>query len=269
MKILLYVDDSTHWHDAAKLVGAFVRADHASVTIVTTAWLAMHRTRALDEARRILGIPDAQTIERPGLVEYVVPEVAEEIGADLAVIGRLGSLDRLTTGLIGLLLVRRTPCSVLIVRPHLSRVRRVLVCTEGPLHGSENVASSIRLAKAFSAELTVLHVASQMGITESASESLTRELQDFLHSHREEAVHLREMRERLKAEGVRGGVKLRRGLVVDEILHEIHEGGYDLLVIGAHDVHGREGFLYEDLASLLVRASPVSTLVIRDARRRG
>jgi nucleotide-binding universal stress UspA family protein len=271
MKILLYVDDSRFWHNAAKLVSAFAKAERAHVTVVTTAWLAMHRTRALQEARKLLDLPDAQLaeIERPGLVEYVVPEVAGEVGADLALIGRLGSLDRLTTGLIGLLLVRRTPCSVLLVRPHLTRVRRVLVCTEGPLHGPANVEQAIRAARAFGARLTLLHVASQMGITEHASETLQRELLDYLASDRPEAVHLREMRRQMTDAGVEGQVKVRRGLVVDEILHEVHEGGYDLLLIGAHATTGREGFLYEDLASLIVRASPISTLVIRSAATTG
>lgn len=265
MKILLYVDDSRHWHDAARLVSTFAKRDGAHVTVLTTAWLSMHRTRALAEARRILDLPDAQRaeIERPGLVEYLVPEVAGETKADLAVIGRLGSLDRLTTGLIGLLLVRRTPCSVLLVRPHLAKVRRVLVCTQGRRHGAAVVERAIRAARAFDAELTVLHVASQMGITETASAEFHREMLDFVASDRDEAVHLREMRARMRDAGVRGGVKVRRGLVVDEIMHEVHEGGHDLLMIGAHDPKGRESILYEDIASLIVRASPVSTLIIR------
>lgn len=268
MKILLYVDDSRFWHDAARLVATFARKSEAHVVVLTTAWLSMHRTRALDEARRVLDLPaeNLTTVERPGLVEYIVPDVATETGADLCVIGRLGSLDRLTTGLIGLLLVRRTPSSILLVRPHLTRVRRILVCSEGPLHGLQNVAQAMRMARAFDAELTVLHVASQMGITEHARATLETQLNDFLASQRPEAEHLRAAQRLLEEGGVRGHVKVRRGLVVDEILHEVHDGGHDLLVIGAHTSEGRDTFLYEDLASLIVRASPVSTLVIRNRR---
>lgn len=269
MKILLYVDDSPFWHQAARLIGRFARHDGAHVTVVATAWLGMHRARAVTEARRLLDLPADQihTIERAGLVEYIVPDIAQEIKADLVVIGRLGSLDRLTSGLVAVLLVKRTPCSILIIRPQLRNVNRILVCTEGPKHGEENFDLAARAASAFDAHLTVLHVASQMGITESGRESLAQDLRDFLASGRPEARHLVDLRKRFTGEGLRGEVKIRRGLVVDEVFAETYEGGHDILVIGAHDEQGMQGFLYEDFASVLVRNSPVSTLVLRNPRK--
>lgn len=269
MKILLYVDDSQYWHDAARLIGQFARMEHAHVTVVATAWLSMHRTRALREARRLLDLPEAQvsSVERAGLVEYVVPDLARELDVDLVVIGRLGSLDKLTSGLVALVLLKRTQHSLLIVRPHLKTVHRVLVCTEGPRHGEENFDLAARAARAFEAELTVLHVVSQMGVTESGRASLDQDLRDFMGSGRPEARHLVALRERMKDENTPGAVKVRRGLVVDEVLAEAHEGGHDLLVIGAHDEGGSQGYLYEDFTSLIVRSSPVSTLVLKDKSR--
>ncbi len=269
MKILLYVDDSSHWHNAATLVSRFAKADHAHVTVLTTAWLSTHRAKALAEARRILDLPEDQVtlIEHPGLIEYVLPDVVHEVGADLAVIGRLASLDRLTSGLIALLLVRRTPCSIFIVRPHLTVLRKMLVCTEGPQHGGINFRLGARAARALDAEVTVLHVVSQMAITERGEDELSQDTAQFLVSDRPEAQHLRELKHELKQMHIKGRVKVRSGLVVEEILHESHEGGYDLLVIGAHEPRGKQTYLYEDLASILVRSSPVSTLVIRGEGR--
>lgn len=268
MRILLYVDDSPYWHDAAALVARFARKDRAHVTILSTAWLQMHRTRALREARALLGLPAERVseVERPGLVEYVLPEVAKEDASDLVVVGRLGSLDRLTNGLVGILLVKRTPASVLLVRPNLERVKSILVCTEGPVRGMTNVRLALRAAKAFDARLTVLHVASQMGITQRASAELAEGLLDLPTGESPEATHLRAAKEEMDRSHVKGRVKVRKGLVVDEILDEVADGGHDLLVIGAHATDGKEALLYEDLASLIVRSSPVSTLVIRPPR---
>jgi len=56
--------------------------------------------------------------------------------------------------------------------------------------------------------------------------------------------------------------KVRHGLVVDEIVDEMSEGTYDLLVLGAHRGEGWERFLLEDLAGEIVKHSKVPVLVL-------
>lgn len=268
MNILLYVDDSKHWHAAARALGEFVRTQGGHVTVLTTLWIQSKRRHALDDALRLLELPDdrVDTLHHAGLVENVVPAEARRGDYDLAVVGRLGSLDWLTNGLIAHLVVRRTPASVLLVRGRFEGVRRILVCTQGPRHGSEVLDRAARVARAFDAAVTVLHVASQMPLTYESEEEYADVREHFLDTDLPEAKHLLELRERLPTIGVRGDVKVRVGLVVEEILEEIHDGRHDMLVIGAHDPRGRGGLLYQDLASLLIRASPVSVLVVRDTQ---
>ncbi len=271
MNVLLYVDDSRHWHAAARAVGALVRRTGGHVTVLTTEWTSSARREAIAEAKRVLALPEdaVEAKSRLGLVENVLPDEVRLGGHDLVVVGRLGSLDWLTNGLIAHLIVRRTPASTLIVRGKLDLVRRVLVCTEGPLHGSRAVDAGARMARAFDATATVLHVLSQFPLTYEGSEALDEVTAHFLDSSDlPEAAHLRRAKAQLRAERVRGTVKVRVGLVVDEILAEVQEGRHDVLVIGAHDPVGREGFLYQDIASLLIRASPVTVLVVRDVASR-
>lgn len=270
LRVVLYVDDSAHWHDAARLLGQFVRDAGGHVTVTSTLLLPGSRRRAMDQATQLLALPAAQVdqVGRPGLVEYVLPDVARRVDADLVVVGRLGSADRLTSGLIAHLVAKRTPASVLIARGRPSRLRRILVCTEGERHGLDNFERAAQIAAAFQARLDVLHVVDRMGLTDAARREVEDDLRDFIHSDAPEAAHLRDLQGRLGERGLEGEILVRAGLVVDEVVDAVREGGHDLLVIGAHDIAAPGAALYEDFASLILRASPVSTLVVRDGLRR-
>lgn len=270
VRIVLYVDDSDHWHSAARLLGEFIRRVGGHVTITTSLLLPGSRQRAMQRAKDVLALPDEQVamVGRPGIIEYTLPDAARQADADLVIVGRLGSADRLTSGLIAHLVAKRTPASVLIARGRPQGIRKVLVATEGARHGGAVFDRAAIVAKAYGARLDVLHVASQMGLTDKAREEIDEDLRDFVHSDAPEAEHLRDLEARLKGHGLQGGIIVRAGLVVEEIVDAVREGGHDLLVIGAHDIGAPGAHLYEDFASLILRASPVSTLVVRDRLRR-
>lgn len=263
-RVLLYVDDSPHWHAAARLLAAYVRVVGGEVTVTSAALLAGSRKRIMEHARDVLGLPAGQVrmVGRAGLVEHVLPDVAREVEADVVVVGRLGAADRVTSGLIGHLIAKRTPCSVLIARGKPEVVRSVLVCTEGARHGAENFHRAARVAKTFGARLRVLHVLSQMSLlAEGRAPGPTTK--EFLETDDPVAAHLRDLQRRMRQDGIDGDVEVRSGLVVEEVLDALREGKHDLLVIGAHQTEG-EGLLYDDIASHILRSSPVSTLVVRD-----
>lgn len=267
-RVLLYVDDSTHWHAAAALLGHVARQTGAHVTITSSLLLPGSRQRAMENARAILGLPPEQvaTIGRAGIVEYVLPDLARVVGADLVVVGRLGSADRLTSGLVAHLIAKRTPASVLIARGRPRSIRKILVCTEGERHGRIVFERAAFLARAFGARLDVLHVVSQMGLTDKGRDKIEEDLRDFLHSDAPEGAHLRELEARLRQLRLGGAILVRAGLVVEEVVDAVRVGGHDLLVIGAHEVPEPGADLYEDLASPILRGSPVSTLVVRSGR---
>lgn len=269
LRIVLYVDDSEHWHTAARLLGQFARGTGAHVTITSSLLLPGNRHRALQRAQELLDLPaqDVTTIGRPGIIEYTLPDVARQADADLVVVGRLGSADRLTSGLIAHLVAKRTPSSVLIARGRPQAIAKILICTEGARHGAADFERAALIAKTFGARLDVLHVVSQMGLTDKGRAEIEDDLRDFLHSDAPEAEHLRDLDARLRDHGLQGKVHVRAGLVVEEILDTIRENGHDLLVIGAHDIAAPHAHLYEDLASLILRNSPISTLVVRDRLR--
>ena len=58
---------------------------------------------------------------------------------------------------------------------------------------------------------------------------------------------------------------IRQGLVVDEVLRELSEGNYQLLVIGAHFQPGQDlwqGTLLDDVTDQLLNRSSCSVLII-------
>jgi nucleotide-binding universal stress UspA family protein len=83
-----------------------------------------------------------------------------------------------------------------------------------------------------------------------------------MEKHTPEGSLLEDDLARLGKLNVRLEAKVRHGLVVKEILAEAKSGGYDLVVIGAHQGKGWERFLLDDLAHEIISYGDRPLLVI-------
>lgn len=266
MRLLIHADASRQWEPAGAIAARVARATGALVTVLTAERVKRKQAEVLHRAEQVLGLPKEQLQLRAegGLVEHVVPEVANE-GFDLLVLGPLGGLDRLTHGHILSRLLAHAKPSALLVRGPGAGFAKACVATEGGAHGAVNVQAALDLAKVFDMEMHVLHVLSQIAIYDYIKEQPDVE---FLDSDHPVAQHLRELRTAVLRAGARGGeAKVRVGPVQDEILAEVREGRYDLLVIGAHAESPEEHFLTRDIGAGLLRHCPLSTLVVRERWR--
>jgi nucleotide-binding universal stress UspA family protein len=72
-------------------------------------------------------------------------------------------------------------------------------------------------------------------------------------------------RDRLKQAGLEADRKVRRGDPATEILAEIREGGYGLVVLASDGTGRREDPTLGSVAEEVVRAAPASVLVVRSA----
>ena len=62
-------------------------------------------------------------------------------------------------------------------------------------------------------------------------------------------------------------MRVREGMVVNEILHECEDGGYDLLILGQHLVDMDAGGAFsENIAEVLALECPIPVLVVRPRR---
>lgn len=263
MRLLLHVDASRQWEPAAAIAARIARASGAHVTALTAERVKRRQQEVLRRAEQVLGLPKDQVEYRAegGLVEQVVPRVANAGRYDVLILAPIGGLDWLTHHHILSHLVAHTRPSTLLVRGQVVGFRKALVCTEGGAHGAVNVAAALALAPVFDMEVHALHVLSQIAIYDYIKEQPDVE---FMESDHPAAEHLRGLRTTILRAGARGDAKVRVGPVQDEVLGEIRDGDHDLLVIGAHSEDPEEGFLTRDIAGWLLRHCPVSTFVVRE-----
>ncbi|HKY31452.1 MAG TPA: universal stress protein [Candidatus Polarisedimenticolia bacterium] len=195
--------------------------------------------------------------ERP---EEAILQAASRLGADVAVVSpaeRRG-LARLLRGSMVARVVGGASCSVLVVKEGEIPPRRILACVSGSRRSLTNVRAAARLGVALDAEVTIVMVLSQLPVGHEREEEPH---DSFLKSDHPLAVHVRTAEELLRRLGARGGVRVRKGLVVDEILDEMEVPGHDLMVLGTHRAEDYDP-MYEDLTSELVGRTARSALVI-------
>ena len=263
-RILVNVDDSKEGDTVLGVAGLLARRLDADVALFTTGRRDRKRELLFELGERLLDMPApgrVTKIAKEGLLERALPEACREWGADVAVVGRLGSLDWLTHGLVLTHVVRKVPCSLVHVKAGRKRMERLLVCTSGPA-SEETVRGALTLAAATGAVLTVLHVLSVLRLETSRFEEERDMVEELIRLEAEVRSHLDAVRAWAHAKNVPLEVKLRTGLIEEEILEETKRGPYDLLVVGAH-TPGPEAHLTRDIADWLVHHANMTTLIVK------
>jgi nucleotide-binding universal stress UspA family protein len=272
MKILLCTDGSAdaaravrfglrlvrHGVDALQLLG--VIEDHEDAER-----LIRDALETLGAELDPIGVAYETKMRRGHAAEQILDE-AVEWQADLIVIGQLGrrGLTRFIMGGTATRIVQYARCSVLLVKGRRATLRKVLVCTGGGEPGLRDVEVAGRLAVPAHAAVTVLHVMSQVALTEKTYQpELEAPANDLIARRTREGVHLETALNTLRSLGVSCAAKVRHGLVVDEIVAEARDGDYDLLVIGAHLARGLSRWLLDDVTAHVLEETQSPVLVVR------
>jgi nucleotide-binding universal stress UspA family protein len=134
---------------------------------------------------------------------------------------------------------------------------KVLFCTGTDAPSSETMNLGGRWISTTEAQIGLLHVipVTQKSSTISADGQLSH---DML---------LDRSTQQLRDAGVKNEIipQIRQGLVVEEVLKELFEGGYELLVVGSHYQPGQDrwlGTLLDDITDQLLNRSTCSVLII-------
>jgi nucleotide-binding universal stress UspA family protein len=220
---------------------------------------------ALETELQASGVAFATNLRRGHAAEQILDEAADW-QADLIVIGQLGrrGLTRFIMGGTATRIVQYARCSVLLVKGQRSALQRILVCTAGGEPGLRAVEVAGRLAAHTQALVTVLHVMSQVALTEKDYQpELEAPAEDLIARHTREGAHLEAALNTLNSVGVSGAARVRHGLVVDEIAAEARDGDYDLLVIGAHLARGLARWLLDDVTAHVLEETHLPILVVR------
>lgn len=261
MKVVLYANTL----DKARTLGPWLRLLGEAVEVEAVVPVEHGALPAVEEAARWLAAETARipraTARRAGAGGMEAPEEAiarasDQTGAELvltAPAGRRG-LTRFIHGSMVVKVAGTVAASVLVVRRGAVPPRRMVVAVSGSARGLVHVRLAAGLARRWGAHLTILMVLSQVRLTEPGEEDDGGPL----------AAHLRSAEDLMRGIGAEGAVRVRHGLVVEEILEEMEEGCHDLIVLGTHR-SGVNDPMYEDLTSELLGRLRTSVLVVGTA----
>jgi nucleotide-binding universal stress UspA family protein len=269
MNILLCVAGMPHAEPAVSLGAIIACATQSSVTLLHVIRSEEDRAdgeRFLAAAREML--PDLTVdmrIRRGDPVKQILAEVRGS-DYDLTIIGaRRGSgLAERLLGSVAQKVVRRIPTSVLVAREVGTSLQCILICSGGKDVADPVIETGARLAEATHAQATLLHIT---GTTPSmyvglsmADETVT----ELLQTDTPIAQHLRHGAEILAQHQVSAKLKLRHGVVSDEIISEARQGDYDLIVMGASGATGKlREWLLRNVTRQIVENALCSVLVVK------
>lgn len=219
--------------EVARVLGA----DTTLLGVVQSKRQVQELALSLEAAARELadrGVP-VQVLVEAGNAEKIILAELERTSYDLVAVGALGGQRsrRAFSDSVGMRIVERARHSVLMIKGDRPSLSRILICTSGTEVGHLAVWAGSSLACAAGAQATVLHVVNALPAMYTGLEQMEETLAELLQSDSDMARELKWAANVIKEECQIAEVKLRRGIVADEILREGQKGDYDLIVMGS------------------------------------
>ncbi|MFN2194942.1 MAG: universal stress protein [Anaerolineales bacterium] len=272
MRWLISTDGTPRSQQAAKFAASLIQPEHDEVVLLGV----INRTSknelmmALDDLEAGLGGTVKKRVLEEGSMLKVMEKVAETEAYDTAVYASRGrrGLTKILLGSVAARLAQELPCSVLIIRKVPLALKKVLVATTLSPDHSAPIFEGTRMAALTGADVTLLHVMSQIPLAdEEHADQLRLTAQQARDEGTREGRGFDHMLAIAEAEGVKVNPKIRYGLVEDEIIAEVIEGDYDLLVMGAHRATsqgpGLAELLIEDVTNVVLMSTRCPVLIVR------
>jgi len=271
MKFLICSDGSKQAERAVRFGGMLAAACQAEVTLfgiveeAPTEEDLFHALRKNQQLLKELHVP-VELITRSGEPVAEILKQTLQIAYDLVVIGavRKGTKGAYWMSAKAYKLIKGSPVPVLVVIGEPVELKRILICSGGGSYIKNAVRFAGNLAQRTQATATLVHVFAQPPALYADMIARMDDVEHLLKSTSELGRNLREQREILQGQGVKVAVKLRHGPVIWELLSEIHEGKYGVVVIGfAPSGRPFQSFIMGDLARELVNRADCPILVVR------
>ena len=297
MPVLAATDGSPHTEPALRLGAQIAQRGREPLTILTVIRHEADRPLApvdaiLGRARDIVEAhsPEVRTRVRIGHPATEIVREAEEGNYDLVIVGqRLNRnlVKRFLVGSTAVRVVEHAPCPVIVAKGKIGPIQHILLCDSGSVDPSVGLPLALlpettlgtrwagpSVLSRFTelpvdlfdgtGEVVVLHVMSQMSAGPGVKgEELRSDIEKLIEERAPEGQLLQRDIEAMESLGIRARAKVRHGLVVEEILEEVHREDYDLVVIGAYRGHGWQRILLDDLAHRIVVELDRPVLVLR------
>jgi nucleotide-binding universal stress UspA family protein len=153
---------------------------------------------------------------------------------------------------------------VLVAIGECKQLTRFLVCTGGKEFIEQAVNLTGRIAAAVKASVTLLHVMAEPPAMYAELLRMEENVGQLLESKSELGTNLRRQKRELERLGVSAEVRLRHGIVIDQVFDEAREGNYDLIVTGTSQARGLlRHYIMGDLTRSILNRASVPVLVAR------
>ena len=153
---------------------------------------------------------------------------------------------------------------VLVAIGERKKLKRFLVCTGGKEFIEQAVRFTGEIAAAVGASVTLLHVMAEPPAIYVNLVLLEENADQLLKSKSELGTNLLRQKRELERLAVPAEVRLRHGIVIDQVFEEVRAGDYDLIVTGTSQARGLLGhYIMGDLTRSILNRANVPVLVAR------
>jgi len=276
--ILVAADESVEGRAAivaAAVLGAGAAARVTVLTVVPPSEDGLGASRALEGLRAMVRAtllhvdhpPKVESVVGVGLPGIEIGRFAETVRADLVVIGRKrrSPRQRMMIGDTADSVARRSPIPCLFVNADAQRYERVLVALDGSERGMGILVPAMDFTRATGARIRAVSVEPAYENEGDVPRLLTARSSKLLAmvNGRRAGVDLGAGRwEEPHGTSPEGPVVIRRGRIIDEIMHEIGTYAADVLVVGYHRGGPAGAIESGSVARRLVHEAPCAVLTV-------
>ena len=272
MRILICSNGMPAADNAARMGGLLAKLCHAEATLLGIAEKAEDEgplRRALEEESKTLRVTDRVS---PGIVVGAgdpIRQILRETTStayDLVVIGaeRKGKSGLYWRSRKTYELIKAIPPPVLVALGECERLKRFLVCTGGKKFIGDAVRLAGNMAAAAGASVTLLHVMAEPPAMYTDLVRMEEDLDGLLKSKSELGLNLSLQKADLESLGVPVEIRVRHGMVLDQVFREAREGNHDLIVTGSSQAGGIfRHYIMGDLTRSILNRSECPVLVAR------
>jgi nucleotide-binding universal stress UspA family protein len=271
MKILICSDGTPPAEIAIQLGGLVAGPLKAETTLLGIAETAQDEQPLRDALQN-----QAQSLRERGISAEIVVHSGEPVhqildqtsksNYDLVVIGArwTGAVGEYWRSKKSYEVIKTVQPPVLVAMGERKQLKRFVICTGGKEFIEQAVQFTGRLAAAVGASVTLLHVMAEPPAMYADLVQLEEDVSQLLESKSELGTNLRRQKRELQRLGVSAEVRLRHGIVVDEVFAEVNEGNYDLIVTGTSQARGLlRHYIMGDLTRSILNRANVPVLVAR------
>lgn len=269
MEILILVSGRANAKPAVEFGGRIAELTESNVTLLEIAKDTRELSKADIQIERAKGmLPNMKVNSNVRKDTYTNGVLAETKAHhyDMVVTSARQNINLLqkATGMVGRAIARQAPTSVLIVKEMSPKLEHILICTSGQKVAENAIELGAKLAKAAHAKITLMHVTNPVPSMYTGLDEIEETLAELLQTDTPLAIHLRAGAKTLSDQGVDAELKLRHGVVADEILHEAHLNDYDLIILGATGVPSKvRGWLLGDVTREIVDQAKCPVLIVK------